>query len=1085
MYQKSKSPTNYLLVVILFLLIRSVELLGRQVTLPYKNDVIDWPSKLVSNSDSDESRNRVKIQTVRRPPTRRQIESWIKVKKVMNRDEIVKPPPPILEQSQHVKLRVRNNSEDSLGSEMTCSLPSVCSEDTDQDDDDCKNVPVVKVLQVENDKNSDNHISQNSDCDIFKASPRTTPTPINDSLVLLPSPVNQTENVDKSKPVKRRRISWEDQTVNIEDRLAKSPGFKAKFATPEMKKIGKSQIEATSPQTPKPLIDLMKVKVSHSSHLTMLCLELCVQTRYHLLPDPQLDPIVACFYRLMSADEDWEAVTGCIVVGDRQMLERTDKFKQCFVPTELQLVRSIVRLVRDTDPDILSGYEVQMSSWGYLSSRAASLSINLCPLLSRVPASIRESKIADLEDNPGAQYDAGHTSEIHLVGRNVFNIWRLMRSELALYSYTLENVVKTVLGQRRPRYSHATLTSWWTGSVKTRARVVEYYIGQLHSYTEVMTRLDLLSRSSELARLFGIQLSEVFSRGSQYRVESSMLRLAKPRNYVPVSPSRQQLASQAAPEYLALLLEPESKMYNDPVLVLDFQSLYPSIMIAHNYCFTTCLGRVQHLGQTGPYQFGCTQLKISPERLEALKDHITISPGGIVFLKSTVRQGILPRMLQDILQTRIMVKQSMKKHKNDPHVQKILHSRQLGLKLIANVTYGYTSANFSGRMPCIEVGDSVVAKGREALEIAIRTIEDNDKWGAKVVYGDTDSVFVLLKGKSKDEAFDIGEEMARVVTEMNPKPMKLKFEKVYLPCILQTKKRYVGYMYETRDQVKPVYDAKGIETVRRDGIPATVKMLEKTIRILFETKNLSEVKQYVLNQFRKLQSGSVNIQDLTFAKEFRGLRGYRPTACVPALELTKAAIRVDRRAVPRVGERVPYVVVYGEPGLPLIQLVRPPDILVTQPHLRPNCVYYITKVIIPCLNRCLLLVGADAMEWFNQLPKSTKTKALEDKNEDKGKRQIISQYFSSKKCAACGDVCVKTVCDHCTEDKSRAITLISSQISKLERQNESALTVCIICDGSQARSCVSLDCPAMYRKRGLEHKRRHIQILQTLSNSFS
>lgn len=66
--------------------------------------------------------------------------------------------------------------------------------------------------------------------------------------------------------------------------------------------------------------------------------------------------------------------------------------------------------------------------------------------------------------------------------------------------------------------------------------------------------------------------------------------------------------------------------------------------------------------------------------------------------------------------------------------------------------------------------------------------------------------------------------MAKVVTEDNPKPVKLKFEKVYLPCILQTKKRYVGYMYETRDQKEPVYDAKGIETVRRDGCPAVVKV---------------------------------------------------------------------------------------------------------------------------------------------------------------------------------------------------------------------------------------------------------------------
>jgi DNA polymerase zeta len=87
-------------------------------------------------------------------------------------------------------------------------------------------------------------------------------------------------------------------------------------------------------------------------------------------------------------------------------------------------------------------------------------------------------------------------------------------------------------------------------------------------------------------------------------------------------------------------------------------------------------------------------------------------------------------------------------------------------------------------------------------------IENNAEWGGRVVYGDTDSVFVLLAGRSKAEAFDIGEDMIRAVNNDNPKPIKLKFEKVYFPCILQTKKRYVGYMYETREQAEPVYEVR-------------------------------------------------------------------------------------------------------------------------------------------------------------------------------------------------------------------------------------------------------------------------------------
>jgi DNA polymerase zeta len=85
------------------------------------------------------------------------------------------------------------------------------------------------------------------------------------------------------------------------------------------------------------------------------------------------------------------------------------------------------------------------------------------------------------------------------------------------------------------------------------------------------------------------------------------------------------------------------------------------------------------------------------------KDLLHISPCGVVFVKHSVRKGILGEMLEQILDTRQMVKRSMKKWKDDETLQKVLDSRQLGLKLIANVTYGYTSANFSGRMACVEV----------------------------------------------------------------------------------------------------------------------------------------------------------------------------------------------------------------------------------------------------------------------------------------------------------------------------------------------------------------------------------------------
>ena len=75
-------------------------------------------------------------------------------------------------------------------------------------------------------------------------------------------------------------------------------------------------------------------------------------------------------------------------------------------------------------------------------------------------------------------------------------------------------------------------------------------------------------------------------------------------------------------------------------------------------------------------------------------------------------------------------------------------------------------------------------------------------------------------------------------------------------------------------------------------------------------------------------------------------------------------LRHDRRAEPRIGERVPYIVVNGPPGSALIHLVRHPSELLSDPSLRYNAVYYITRAIVPPLARCLSLIGADVLSWY-------------------------------------------------------------------------------------------------------------------------
>ncbi|XP_055638271.1 DNA polymerase zeta catalytic subunit isoform X2 [Toxorhynchites rutilus septentrionalis] len=535
------------------------------------------------------------------------------------------------------------------------------------------------------------------------------------------------------------------------------------------------------------------------NYLTIMSVEVHVQTRADLRPNPAIDPISAIFYRIHNDVPEGHrrapSVCGIILNHEHRTAdsERSDPFtyNNCSysadvvtVPNERELYEKFLTLISFWDPDIFAGYEIEQASWGFVIQRGYVLEMNLMKMLSRVPTAekvqVSEEEEQDLLEMH--EYSAG----LKIPGRILLDIWRLMRHEIALTSYSFENITYHILHRRVPRHSFRHLTRLWNKSY-SKWIVLEYYLERVNGNLELLQQLDLIGRTAELAKLFGIQFYEVLSRGSQFRVESMMLRIAKPRNFVSVSPSIQQRAHMRSPEYLPLILEPNSRFYADPLIVLDFQSLYPSMIIAYNYCFSTCLGRVEHLGQAEPFEFGACHLRLSPRMLKALveKNLITVSPCGVVFAKSSVREGILPRMLNEILMTRLMVKASMKLHKTNSALQRVLHSRQLGLKLIANVTYGYTAANFSGRMPCVEVGDSVVSKGRETLERAIKMVEATERWGAKVVYGDTDSLFVLCPGRTKEDAFKIGEEIADAVTKDNPPPVKLKLEKVYQPSILQ------------------------------------------------------------------------------------------------------------------------------------------------------------------------------------------------------------------------------------------------------------------------------------------------------------
>ncbi|CAI4210967.1 unnamed protein product [Parascedosporium putredinis] len=644
--------------------------------------------------------------------------------------------------------------------------------------------------------------------------------------------------------------------------------------------------------------------VHETQYMSTMSVEIHVNTRGKFVPNPEEDEVQCIFWCVKSDDSGEDEAgsfhSGIVVLSEdgstTEALRRMTHAEVLEETTELDLFVRMIGIVRSYDPDIMTGYEVHGGSWGYLIERARlKYDYDLCDEFSRMK------------------------SNSH--GRHMINVWRAMRGELNLLQYTPENVAWHLLHRRVPHYPWRVLTSWYkNGRPRDLFKLIRHYLARTKMNLEILDANELIPAPAN---------KRAFS-------------------------ARKQVGGQNALECLPLVMEPQSAFYTNPVLVLDFQSLYPSVMIAYNYCYSTLL--------------------------ELLKDHVNIAPNGMMYATATIRKSLLAKMLTEILETRFMVKSGMKQDKGDRRLQRLLNNRQLALKLLANVTYGYTSASYSGRMPCAEIADSIVQTGRETLEKAIAYIHSRGDWNAEVVYGDTDSLFVSLKGRTKDQAFDIGAEIAQAITDMNPRPIKLKFEKVYFPCVLLAKKRYVGYKYESKDQVEPEFDAKGIETA---------------LKILFETADLSQVKAYYQSQCDKIMRGAVSVQDFCFAKE-------------------------DARAEPQYGERVPYVVATGAPGARLIDRCIAPEDLLQNSHVT---------------------LDADARQWYDEMPKVRRVRRLDPAAHRKTLESYMSSA-SCAVCGAKTRAADEPLCDPCRSNVPASVGALRTRLARLERSVVDVDSVC-------------------------------------------
>lgn len=615
------------------------------------------------------------------------------------------------------------------------------------------------------------------------------------------------------------------------------------------------------------------------------------------------------------------------------------------------------------------------------------------PLLARPRAAVHLRTAASASTLPGPaaadQYAERFGANMHVVGRICTSLGKDLRKEIKMPSYSLPMVHVKLLGQPLPYFTDSYVSELFLTPQCTdapgggeRHTALRYLASRVAAPHRIACKLRWFTRLLEFSRMYGILTKEVITRGSQFRVEATLLRFAHPLGYAMLSPSLSQVHRQPRIECIPLVMQPKSDLYrHDPVVVLDFRSLYPSIIIAYNLCYSTCLGIVQphshgRLGVLPRFrQSEAALAELLPDD-GAQHDGVVFSPSGAMFVPPSTRVGLLPQMVQAVLDARFEVQAALKHiavPSEDMTMQQRLQEQQLALKMLANVTYGYTAASYTGRMPCVDLAEAIVSLGRQTLERAMALIHSTPAWRAEVVYGDTDSLFVQLAGRTKADAFRIGQEMADAVTRSNPAPIRLQFEKVLLPCLLLVKKRYAGYMWSSPTQEAPTFLAKGIEVVRRDQCPATAQLTEQLLRLLLDGASATALRQSYYAAVERLQSGAANPLQCIFRRAVK-LGRYKDSgdAHLPlAARLAFQQMEKDVTQTPYWGERLPYVVVRSTTAVNTLtdKVVHPERLLQVHDTHSLDATYYIVRHVNRTLDRMFYLVGISFARWYQAMPR--------------------------------------------------------------------------------------------------------------------
>jgi DNA polymerase elongation subunit (family B) len=516
------------------------------------------------------------------------------------------------------------------------------------------------------------------------------------------------------------------------------------------------------------------------------------------------------------------------------------------------------------------------------------------------------------------------------------------------------------------------------GTPAQRSEVAKYCIQDCDLVLTIMAKLDTLINARGMADVCRVPIQYIFLRGQGIKIYSAVVYNASKRNQIIVS--QEGLEEDTSYEG-AIVLPPKIGMYlEQPIPVLDFNSLYPSNMIAYNLSPDT-LVYVKRYNEEGTLVSidGLDGKKFKEEgyRIDEINYDETINNiplktiCGYVQPKSEdpLTIGILPLTLDILLKKRKETRKMMETMEDESQ-KSVLNGLQLAYKVVANSVYGQCGSRTSP-IRKLEVAACTTAAGRDRIQDAKKIVET--EFGGQVIYGDTDSIFVKFQTQDLVESMKLGQAAAeRITATINRKPYKIEYEKTFYPFILFCRKRYVGMMYED-DPTKCKRKSMGIALKRRDNAPIVKDVFGGALDILMEKRDIKAAQKFVQDMLVSIMQNKTPLDKFVVTKQLRD--DYKNPDQIAHAVLAKRMSERDPGNKPQVGDRLPYIYVANRKDEKKQgDRIEHYD-YVKQHNLKPDVEFYITNQIQNPVAQMFAL-AVDSLDGY--VKKVNYAKVLED-----------------------------------------------------------------------------------------------------------